>query len=226
MDKIQNFDKDKPYAIVCEGSDDHEFLDKYLSFLAKTDIIDYQLYQIIETNGVNNMTRGMKLYPRYSNYNCIKSFLFVRDADKNAQSAIDSMRFNISDVWQVMLDKSGNIQQSPDGLNIGFFIFPGFDESGNYRDGTLEDLCVDILRMEPESMKTISSLVAVHMEQVVSQTQTKFKTPHKNRLHLIFGSTNDFVGSKIKDVANKHAFDFASATLDTLKGRIISMSQN
>lgn len=220
----QLFDESKPYVIVCEGNDDYSFLDSYLHFLSDADFVSYSSYQIIKANGVKNMTHSkIALYKKIPNYEYVISFLFVRDADTDANGAVASMRDNISRVWGIRLGKTGEIQKSPEGLNVGFFIFPGLDENGKYRSGMLEDLCSEILCLTSTDAETISNLVDVHMEKVENETHVKFKNPHKNRMHLIFNSTNKLVGSKIPEVVKKHVFDFSSVKMEILKERIISM---
>lgn len=219
----QLFNENKPYVIVCEGKDDYKFLDSYLYFLSDAGLIDCNKYQIMKTNGVDEMPRVMKKYLDYDNYDYVMSFLFVRDADTNADGAVASMRDNISRVWGIRLEKTGEIQKSPEGISVGFFIFPGLDENGNYRSGMLEDLCSEILRIPSTDSEIISNLVDVHMGKVENETHVKFKNPHKNRMHLIFNSTNELIGSKIPNAIYKHVFDFSSAKLETLKDRIISM---
>lgn len=219
----QLFDKNKPYVIVCEGVDDHCFIDSYLKFLAGVDSIDYDKYKIMEAKGVNNIPIFMNQYARYDDHEDIKSFLFVRDADANVDGAVASMRDNISKVWGIKLGITGEIQKSPEGVNVGFFIFPGLDETGKYRSGMLEDLCSEILQFPSFNAEIIPKLVNVHMEKIQSETHIEFNNPHKNRMHLIFNSTNKLVGSKIPNAIDKHVFDFSSVKLETLKERIISM---
>lgn len=218
--KPQNFEIQKPYVIICEGEDDLFFLYEYLNYLYNAQLIDKNIFKIIKANGVANIPKEMKNYKNYSNYGAMKGFLFIRDADNNPVSAIDSMVGNIKDVWGVQLDRSGNFKTDAEGVKIGFFIFPGLDDYGKYRAGTLEDLCTEIFNSADGNTQAILSLVEEHMKKL-NDINIKFKTPHKNKLHLCLDSTNDFLGDKIGESARKNAFDFSSDKISVLKSRII-----
>ena len=207
--ETQKFEIEKPYVIVCEGKDDFAFLGEYLNYLDKLKLIDKNFFKIIKANGVDNIAREMKNYKNYADYDAMKGFLFVRDADNNPESAVNSMIGNINEVWQITLDKFGDFQTDSEGVKIGFFIFPGLDDMGNYRRGTLEDFCTEIFNFSNGTIQIILSLVDEHMQKLTDNNIT-FKTPHKNKLHLCLDSTNDFLGDKIGESARKNSFDFSS----------------
>lgn len=220
----QEFDIQRPYVIVCEGKDDCYFLKAYLNYLDKNKIINKNLFKIIETKGVTNIPIKMKNYHKYNNYYSMKGFLFIRDADKKPASAVDSMVGNIKDIWGVKLDRTGDFQIDSEGIKIGFFIFPGLDNSGNYRAGTLEDFCTEIFNLSDDNTQKIMSLVEEHMNKLNASDIT-FKTPHKNRLHLFLDSTNNFIGNKIGEAASRKAFDLASDKFSVLKTRILNLTK-
>ena len=222
--ETQKFEIKKPYVIVCEGKDDFGFLDEYLKYLGKLNFIDKNSFKIIKANGVDNIAREMKNYKNYSDYDAMKGFLFVRDADNNPESAVNSMIGNINEVWNITLDKTGDFQTDSEGVKIGFFIFPGLDDSGNYRKGTLEDFCTEIFNFSNGTTQIILSLVDEHMKKL-TDNNIIFKTPHKNKLHLCLDSTNDFLGDKIGESARKNAFDFSSDKFSVLKARIIDLTK-
>ncbi len=103
--ETQKFEIEKPYVIVCEGKDDFGFLNEYLNYLGKLNFIDKNSFKIIIANGVDNIAKEMKNYKNYSDYDAMKGFLFVRDADNNPESAVNSMIGNIKDVWHIKLEK-------------------------------------------------------------------------------------------------------------------------
>ena len=222
--ETQKFEIEKPYVIVCEGKDDFAFLGEYLNYLDKLQLINKNLFKIIKANGVDNIAKEMKNYKNYADYDAMKGFLFVRDADNNPESAVNSMIGNINEVWQITLDKSGNFKTDSEGVKIGFFIFPGLDDTGNYRRGTLEDFCTEIFNFSNGTTQIILSLVDEHMQKL-TDNNIKFKTPHKNKLHLCLDSTNDFLGDKIGESARKNAFDFSSDKFSVLKSRIIDLAK-
>lgn len=220
----QKFEIEKPYVIVCEGEDDLSFLLEYLKYLDKNKFIDKNLFKIIQTNGVTNIPKEMKNYKSYPNYEFMKGFLFTRDADKNPESAVDSMVGNIKDTWGVKLDRTGDFKIDSDDIKIGFFIFPGLDNTGNYRAGTIEDFCTEIFNLSDGNTQKILSLVEEHMKKL-NDSNITFKTPHKNKLHLCLDSTNNFIGNKIGEAASRKAFDFSSDKFSVLKTRIIDLTK-
>ena len=224
--KPQAFYQDKPHVIICEGIDDQKFLEAFLKYLKQTENLQADLFNILKMDGVENLIKAMKNFPQYENYEAMKSFLFIRDADKNVEHAINSLQQNIYKTWKINLDRIGNFVQNSEKKYFGFFIFPGLEEKGNYQNGTLEDLCSKIFSPNDNSdiADKISELVENHIQVVEKISDIKFKTRHKNRLHLLFGSTNDFVGDKLGEAAKKNAFDFSDAKLNYLKKKILQMS--
>lgn len=222
--KPQTFEIEKPYVIVCEGNDDLLFLGCYLHFLDKTELIEEKKFKIIKTDGVDNIPKNMKLFKNYDHYEDMKGFLFIRDADNNPAGAVDSMIGNIRDVWGVNLERTGNFKMDAENVKLGFFIFPGLDNFGNFRKGTLEDLCTETFKPVIGNNHNILDLVKEHMDKL-KDIGIHFKTPHKNQLHLCLDSTNDFLGDKIGESAKKHAFDFSSDKFSILKERIIDLAR-
>ena len=214
----QTFDPKKPYVIVCEGDDDKLFLRAYLKFLdEKCHCIKQENFLILHANGVDNIIKNMKNFKNYDSYEFVKSILFVRDADNNAESAVDSFVGNIRDVWNLKLDRIGNFKIEDD-KKIGFFIFPGLDENGKYRNGTLEDLCTEVLKVSD----CILPLVENHIKKL-GEEKIILKTPHKNRLHLCLDSTNDFIGAKIGASSERGAFNFSHDKFSILREKILQM---
>ena len=218
----QYFDPEKPHVIVCEGIDDKNFLNQYLQHLSKVRNLDCNKFNILEMGGVDNLLAGIKIFKNYENYEEMKIFLFIRDADTNAVGAVDSLRDKIDEIWNIKLDRLGNFAEDADGKFFGFFIFPGLDESGKYKEGALEDLCSEIF--SPLKVENICPLVDEHLQKVEQITGEKFRALHKNRLHLLFASTDKFVGDKIGEAAKKNAFNFSSEKLKAFKERILQMS--
>ena len=194
--------------------------------LAMQNNISSENYNIIATNGVDNIKEFIKKCKNYDNYAYVKSLLFIRDADQNAKGAVNSLQNQISAAWNINLDNFGNYKSDDNGLKIGFFIMPGLNEKGEFRNGTLEDLCLEILHIQEENINYsgIISQVDLYIKNIEEVRGKNFKTSHKNRLHLCFSSTDKFVGSKIGGAAKKGAFDFNSNKLIRLKDMILQMN--
>lgn len=221
--KPQKFIAEKPHVIVCEGIDDKIFLEAYLKYLSEMSNLNSELFNVFPMNGVEKMIKGMKLFKNYDNYEYMASFLFIRDADRNVERAIDSLCGNIKDIWKIKLSITGDFEVDDEGKYFGFFIFPGLNEESKYTNGTLEDLCSEIFSSSEVESEKLFSLVDNHMQAVEENTEINFRTRHKNRLHLLFGSTNKFVGDKLGDAAKKKAFDFSNDRLLNLKNKLFQM---
>ena len=221
-----SFESQKPLVIICEGKDDQIFLNYFIKHLEIDNDLGIDDYNIIPVNGLGNLQEFTKKCKEYSNYNYVKSLLFIRDADNDAERAVKSIQNHIATIWNVNLDYIGDFQTDKDNVKIGFFIMPGLNENKIFRNGTLEDLCTDILNIEEKSINSSDIIFQVnnYIKNIENLRTKNFKTPHKNRLHLCFSSTDKFVGSKIGEAAKKGAFNFHSDKLDRLKELILKMS--
>lgn len=227
VEKTIRFLPEKPLVIICEGEDDVQFIRKYLEHLSTGNNIDVNKFNVVQVNGVTNLKNFIKNCNMYSDYGYMKSFLFIRDADNDVRAAISSLQDHIQRAWNVNLDSLGNFQSSnnDNGAKVGFFIMPGLNENNEYRNGRLEDLCLDILNLQEGSItcSDIIEEVDCHIKKVVEKRNKTFKHTHKNRLHLCFSSTDEFVGDKIGSAAKKKAFNFDSSKLTRLRAMILEM---
>ena len=166
---------------------------------------------------------SLKQWPRYDE---MKGLLFVRDADRNANSAVDSLVDHIYRNWNIKLSKDGAIKQDADGVKIGFFIFPGQGIDGHFLDGALEDFCLDLFHDDEGGLDSpsLKSLVDSFIERLRAKRGKGFKTEHKNHLFLLLSSTDKAVGRKIGEAAKTGVFDFKNAKLEPLKKLILQMN--
>ena len=216
-----------PYVIICEGKDEYYFLISYLDYLAKNEP-DFQDYcNVIDFGGIDDINQALENLTKYRNYQAMKSFLIVRDAEKDVSAAIASLKERISRTWQIKLDDSGAFQATADKNKVGFFLLPGMDESKRFISGTLEDLCLDIAQDSkgPLSAKEILKQEESYLQHLIVKRGKEMIRPHKNRLHLFFASTDSFVGDKVGEAANKGAFDFSSNKLSRLRDMILQMQE-
>jgi len=213
----------QPYVIICEGKDEKKFLINFLEYLKKTNDSFQDCHRIIDFGGIDDVRQGLQNIKNIRHYGKMKSFLIIRDAEKDAMGAIDSVISIIKKVWGVDLGIDGGIQQDDTGVKIGFFLFPGMGENGKFRDGTLEDLCVDLLRdfEEPISAKEILALTDEYLRNITKIREKEMIRHHKNRIHVFFSGTDKFVGSKIGEAADKGAFDFSNTKLLRLQKLIL-----
>ena len=222
MDKIELI-PNQPYVIICEGKDEKKFLINYLKYLKKTNDSFQDCHRIIDFGGIDDVRQGLQNIKSIRHYGKMKSFLIIRDAEKDAIGAIDSVVSVIKKVWGVDLGHDGGIQQDDTGVKIGFFLFPGMGDDGKFRNGTLEDLCVDLLRdfEEPISAKDLLTLTDDYLRNITKCRKKEMVRHHKNRIHVFFSGTDKFVGSKIGEAADMGAFDFSSTKLLRLQKLVL-----
>ena len=106
-----------------------------------------------------------------------------------------------------------------------FYLFPGWKD-GHFQDGTLEDLCDNILRdVKGEAGASYLQVSADKYLAHVLEQKGSFRRRHKNRLHTILSGTDRFVGLKIGEAAKVGAFDFEAEEMKELNERICEMMQ-
>ena len=234
MGKIRNARSDKkitfkpeyPYVIVCEGMDEYSFLIAYLTYLEQNEKEKFvDCHNVVDFGGINDMNKLLNNIKNLPRYDEMKSFLIVRDAERDANAAVKSLQLQIKKTWDIDIDDTGAIQTTDDGVKVGFFLLPGFDEQGHFLNGTLEDLCWGIIDDSHDSLNDNSLLQFIdkYMCDIAQRRDKPWIWPHKNRLHLYFSSTDEFVGDKLGEAANEGAFDLSSPRLSHLKEMIFQM---
>ena len=214
-----------PYVIICEGRDEYAFLLAYLSYLEQNDESFIDCHNVIDFGGINDVSQGLKNLKMYPKYEDMKGFLIIRDAEKDAKAAIDSLKYHVKQVWGLDLDDDGKIKVSDDGMKVGFYLLPGTDTKGNFENGTLEDLCLEIIDSGSENgaTETILANTDKYMNELCDLRGKQFTRPHKNYLHLYLSSTDSYVGAKVGEAAKCGAFDFSSSKLNQLRSLILQM---
>ena len=234
MGKIRNVRSDKkitfkpeyPYVIVCEGMDEYSFLIAYLTYLEQNEKEKFvDCHNVVDFGGINDMNKLLKDIKQLPKYDDMRGFLIVRDAEHDANAAVKSLQLQIKNTWNIDMDNTGTIQTTDDGMKVGFFLLPGFDEKVNFISGTLEDLCLDIIGDidEPLSANDLLQCVDEYIDCITKKRGKSMKWLHKNRLHMYFSSTDKFVGYKLGETAKKGAFDLSSPRLLHLKEMIFQM---
>ena len=226
MEKKIKFKSEYPYVIVCEGMDEYSFLIAYLTYLEKNEKERFvDCHNVVDFGGINDMNKLLNDIKQLPKYDDMKGFLIVRDAEGKADDAVKSLQLQIKKTWNIDIDDTGTLQTTNDGIKIGFFLLPGFDEQGNFINGTLEDLCLDIIGDidEPLSASNLLQYTDEYIDCIIKKRGQSMKWLHKNRLHMYFSSTDKFVGDKLGEAAKKGAFDFSGSKLSHLKEMIFQM---
>ena len=219
------FRSEYPYVIICEGVDEYYFLLAYLDYLEQNDESYIDCHNVIDFGGITDVSQGLKNIKMYPKYEDMKGFLIIRDAEKDAKAAIDSVKYHVKQVWGLDLDDGGKIKVSDDGMKVGFYLLPGMNTEGKYENGTLEDLCFEIIDScsENGAAEAILSRTEKYLGELREFRGKQFNQPHKNRLHLYLSSTDSYVGAKVGEATRWGAFDLSSSKLDPLRKLILQM---
>ena len=219
------FRPEYPYVIICEGKDEYAFLISYLNYLEKNEEAFVDCHNVIDFGGITDVNQGLKNLKMYPGYEDMKGFLIVRDAERDARGAVRSVKHHVKQVWGLDLDDDGEIRISDEGVKIGYYLLPGLDEGGSFVNGTLEDLCVDIIAGSSDSTyaEDLMLITDNYMLNLIENRGKNFICPHKNRLHLFLSATDKYVGAKVGEAASWGAFDLASPKLAQLKKLILQM---
>ena len=93
-------------------------------------------------------------------------------------------------------------------------------KDGVWQNGTLENLCLDILNMNVNDNFVNYSTLNYSREYIYNiekKNNYNLSRQHKNLLHAYFSSTNRFVNMKIGEAARAQAFDWDSKNLSDLR---------
>lgn len=191
----------QPALLLCEGVDEKYFLQWYIThYLIKLDS-NFNKIQIVDFGGIKELKTKLKIISGQENFDKIKRIAVIRDAETNWEAALDSVRDSIiSSGIDFDLFSSYSV-----------YLLPGKDDD-NWTNGTLEDLCVQLL--DNDKCLEISRN---YLNSIAENRGCEFKRRHKNLLHAYLSGTDEFVGMKIGEAARANAFNWRSAQLDDLK---------
>lgn len=214
-----------PYVILCEGRDEELFLRCYVSHLVEGKVAP-DTFNIINLGGNEELQKKLRVLHSVEYYDHMQGFLIIRDAEASAVNAARSLQKSMNAAFDMDIPLDGRFTQNSEGIRFGFVLLPGKNDEGDFCDGTLEDLCCQILRESPKEFSGNDLLKLSHsyLEAVEQKRQTPLRTAHKNQLHAYLSGTDRFVGLKIGEAARVQCFDFSSPALDFLKEALIQLS--
>ncbi|GHV72976.1 hypothetical protein AGMMS49940_02780 [Spirochaetia bacterium] len=202
-------DKEEPLTItqkkilLVEGSDDVNF---FKPMFTEKNIATIQIIPMEGKYNLKTLINDLKGIAGYADVNAI---LILRDSDKSAKSESQSINSALKSTGLIDKDIEPFTIKEFNGKQIGFMLFPGYDDSGNLCEtGAIEDLCLRILTDQP-----VAKQVGEYFADFLKDKTRTLSHENKNRLHATFSFTNKYVGKKIKDVANVNSFDFNSQYL-------------
>lgn len=207
------------HLILCEGIDEKLFFICFFDYFKKRSGSDYDKYneiQIEDIGGNEDFAAQLGVWKLVSGFDNLKTVGIIRDAENNAAGALQSIQHCFSyndmpepqDCFELTENKDGRVRTV-------FGILPGTKNGDVWDKGTLEDLCLKILKDSQSSEKI--NLISKYLEQAQDNFKYKIKHMHKAKLHTYFSSNEPFIGFKVGEAARSGAFDFESDVLVNFK---------
>jgi len=180
--------------ILAEGADAY-----YFSIWA------YQAFgvvgiQVLDFGGIDNLLPYLSTLKELSGFKQVESMVIARDAEQNADAAVKRIKTSLKKTGLPVPDKA--FEFSNTSPRVAYIIFPGFLKKGSLADGSLEDLCLEIVKDV-----SIMNCVDQFIDCLASQSK-KPKYPHKTKLHAYLAGKDDFVGLKVGEAAKAGAWDW------------------
>jgi hypothetical protein len=210
---------ERPHLIVCEGKDAKNFIIWYLQHLIQSDS-RFEKFQAMDGKGVTDLQKFIKDIPALRGFEEVRSITVIRDSETNADGSSQSVktmfannRFAVPDAPCAAAVPSAGEHS----VKTGYALFPGLNSET--QNGTLEDLCLKLLKPERDGELEIAKDAVVRRGQEIGT----LKCPHKNMVHTYLSLTDEFVGMKIGESAKANAFDFSAEALAPLKDLLTVM---
>ena len=214
-------DKEKithPYLLLCEGRDEKEFLIAYLNNYLIPSNPKFDDIQIVDFKGINQLTKKLRALEATENFDIVKGIAVIRDAETDSTGAQQSIASSLGACGI----SSDLFSSNP------YYLFPYKDIDGNWRNGTLEDLCVDIVADNIDNEVPARDLLPCcndFLETIKNVRGSEFPRKHKNLLHTYFSATNKFVDLKTGEAAKAGAFNWRHQKLNDLKEFLLVLAE-
>lgn len=221
-DKNKEIQPNIKHLILCEGNDEKWFFIWYLQYLIDQNHSELECIQFEDIGGNEDIKKQLGLWKLVSGFEQLETIGIIRDAEKNADAAVRSIEQCFADNDLTVPTDSFTLGVSENGPNTIYGLLPGFDENGILQNGTLEDLCLQILKDEQSESKM--DMIKEHLTEIQSKFDYRINHIHKSKLHTYFASDDKLIGSKIGEAAKIGAFDFESQRLMPFRKMIESLT--
>ena len=215
----------KRFLLLCEGKDAEGFLINYLN----SDALAYdqrfaEEIQVLDFGGNDNLSNFLMNLKNMENYDKVTNIAVIRDAERDYAKACLEVSVSLKKCGFISTESCGTWVRSDTGPNVGFMLFPL-----NNREGTLEDLCLQIL--SETNNKEILSSIDEFLVEMESSYERHYHRKHKNRLQTYLSSSDKYVTMPLGLASSAGAFDWNNFALDPLKlflaeGFVLEVEEN
>lgn len=201
----------KSYLLLCEGRDAEGFLIQYLNSnsLAQDKRFSDEI-QVLDFGGNDNLSNFLMNLKNMDKFDRVMSLAIIRDAEKDYSKACQDVSRSLKKCGFVSSMSCGSWVSDDRGMRVGFILFPL-----NNSDGTLEDICLNIL--SEKNGQSILSSIDTFLTEMESSFRRSYRRKHKNRLHTYLSSSDEFVTMPLGTASSAGAFDWDSRELEPLK---------
>lgn len=211
-EKQKKIKESTQHLILCEGIDEKLFFMWYLDYLKKQPMYaNFSEIQLEDIGGNEDIKRQLGLWKLVSGFEQLKTIGIIRDAEKDADAAIRSINQCFTDNEFAAPDAPFAIKINDNAPNTIYGVLPGFNENGVLQNGTLEDLCLQILK--DAQSETKMDMIQEYLKELQAKFDYQIHHIHKSKLHTFFASDDEYIGKKIGEAAKIGAFDFESPRL-------------
>ncbi|MBF0550069.1 MAG: hypothetical protein HQK60_06000 [Deltaproteobacteria bacterium] len=198
--------------LAVEGKDDGKF------FAKAFELYGIQQVQIMEFAGIDKLRGLIMDLPMMDGFESLETLVVVRDADLDPKVAFESV---INSLKAAKLPQpSQPFSFVPGPPRVGVMILPGYDPGGDpptLRTGALEDLCLEIAKVNP---------VLECADDFLKCVRDRYQSPkheNKSRLHAYLSMVEDYAGDKLGEASAKGAWDYQHPAMSPVKEIIKSM---
>jgi hypothetical protein len=169
--------------------------------------------QVIDFGGVTELYIFLKTLSQVENFDKVETLVIVRDSETDANAAKDSIQHALKEN-ELPVPLKPFSYEARENFKTAFMLFPG----PKFPTGTLEDLCLDIVKDDP-----IIPCVVSYLECLKSNL-SDLTVPHKRKLHtFLAGKEKDLVGATIGQASYRNAWNHEHPALEPFKEIIIAM---
>ena len=179
----------KEKLLLAEGVDVHRFLIYACEAFEKADI------QVINFGGIDELRGFLKnLVEIMANFTKVKTLVVARDAETDVDAAIAKVASAFKNV-NLPVPQEPFQFNSNNHIKTALMLFPGPDQNGKCRNGTLEELCLTTADDAP-LLKCVDAFL-----QCAQKSNEDLRHPWKSRLYAYLAGKDDHAGKKLGQAA-------------------------
>jgi hypothetical protein len=171
--------------------------------------------QVLDFGGIKELGTFLKTLSQVEHFDEVETLVIARDSETDTQAAVTSMQTALR-ASNLPAPSGAFFYEIRDNFKTAIMVFPGSE----FPKGTLEDLCLEIVKDDP-----IMPCVNDYLECLKRKQPTaKFTIPHKRKLHtFLAGKDKDFVGATIGQASYRNAWNPEHLALKPFKDIIVTM---